>query len=526
MKKICFNKWVFFLFLIIFLGFLLRVYRVADIPSGFFADEAANGFNAYKILTTGRDEHGIPFPFYFRSFGDYRNPVVIYSMIPLVAIFGLNEFAVRLTMVIYGTGTILLLFFLTREIFFKSSPFTKTVLPLTSALFLSISPWHIQFSRTGFEFISMPFFLVLSLFLFFRFIHRGPLYLLLLSAFSFVITFYTYYPIQLVLIPFIIGIIFMHKKILFFKTKAFRISSILFFLIFLLGMLAFVKGVFNGQALTRFHSVSPLSQSNIKEIAPKLIDTYLKHFSLDFLFTKGDIDMPGHFITRHSVHHLGELYLFQLPLLIVGLIFLSLRFPKILGLFLLWFSLYPIGSAIVGNGPFAHRSIFGLIPFQILSAFGLTVIFEFFNKIEIEGRLLQSLLKIIIGGFLMTIFFFSLQQYVYKYFIEYRLYSSDFWGWQYGPREIIRYFVSEEKNYDELIMSGQFNSPEIFLKFYAPNNCQKCKIGNVKLYNPDKRQLFALSPEEVKEMEYVTKKIIYYPNQQIAFKVVEFKHGQ
>src|SRR3989344_9678426 len=87
---------------ILLLKFILRVYDLSNNPPGFFGDEAAIGYNAYKILQTGKDEYGEPYPIFFRSFGDYRLPIPIYANIPFVAFFGLNEFSVRLTAVFYG----------------------------------------------------------------------------------------------------------------------------------------------------------------------------------------------------------------------------------------------------------------------------------------------------------------------------------------------------------------------------------------------------------------------------------------
>jgi len=73
-------------------------------------------------------------------------------------------------------------------------------------------------------------------------------------------------------------------------------------------------------------------------------------------------------------------------------------------------------------------------------------------------------------------------------------------------------------------MSNHFNSPEIFFKFYAIDDCQKCKIGGINLINFNNKQIFALSPEELdnKSIPYLNHKNIYYPNGDIAFSIVEF----
>ena len=87
---------------------------------------------------------------------------------------------------------------------------------------------------------------------------------------------------------------------------------------------------------------------------------------------------------------------------------------------------------------------------------------------------------------------FSLYKYLYKYYYEYPLYSSDFWGWQASPREIMQIFLTEKDNYDELIIDGNFNAPDIFLKFHYPQRTckQKCKIGNVGYFDAQKKTTF------------------------------------
>ena len=108
-----------YLMAIIFLAIFLRVIFLNEVPNGFYSDEASIGYNAYSILKTGKDEHGMLLPLYFKAFGEYKNPVYIYSAIPFIKIFGLNEFAVRLTSALFGTLTVLFTYFLAKELFHK-----------------------------------------------------------------------------------------------------------------------------------------------------------------------------------------------------------------------------------------------------------------------------------------------------------------------------------------------------------------------------------------------------------------------
>ena len=80
------------LVLVVLLGFVLRFYKVVLDPPSLNWDEVSIGYNAYSILKTGRDEWGKFMPVHFKAYGEYKLPVQIYSSIPGIAIFGLNEF--------------------------------------------------------------------------------------------------------------------------------------------------------------------------------------------------------------------------------------------------------------------------------------------------------------------------------------------------------------------------------------------------------------------------------------------------
>src|SRR3989344_3648253 len=90
------NLHTIILILIIIVGGFLRMYQLHDNPPGFFADEASVGYNAYKIATTGKDEHGAVLPVFFQAFGEYKGPIQTYLTVPFITLFGLSELAVRL----------------------------------------------------------------------------------------------------------------------------------------------------------------------------------------------------------------------------------------------------------------------------------------------------------------------------------------------------------------------------------------------------------------------------------------------
>jgi 4-amino-4-deoxy-L-arabinose transferase-like glycosyltransferase len=511
------------LFLIVLLGFFLRVYRVTKVPPGFFCDEAAIGYNAYSLLKTGADEYGIPYPFFFRSFGDYRNPLPIYFNVPMIAAFGLNEFSVRFASAIAGTLTILTVFLLTERLF-------GNLTALMTSFLIAISPWHLHFSRFGSEYIYFPFLFSLGVYLFILGIEKKsvlPFGFFILGA-----SLYTYYPAWLVTPLFTLGLVFIYRQKLL-RIKKYFIAGGLIFIIILLPLLIGIK---NKIALTRWNRVSVfknLSNRPTNFLIKNFTRTYFAHFSYTFLFKEGDIGYPGHFINRFSVRGMGELYLFQLPLVILGLLILAKSLKKAANqTIILWLALYPLGSTLIGTdggGPFAFRSIIGVVPFQIISGIGFIKIL-FLTK-KFMKQYYQSI-KIIFVILFLFVSLFSLKSYLYRYYFDYPLYSSDFWGWQYGPKEVMKYFLSVKNQYDELLLMGNFNSPEIFIKFYDPENlCQnRCQIGGLERLDFNKRQLFAVGVDRLSEipkyLELGVIKKVDYPNQTPAFYIGEIKRFQ
>ncbi len=510
---------IILIFLVITLGFSLRIYNLGNNPAGFFCDEASIGYNAYTIITSGADEYGTPFPIFFRAFGEYKSPIEIYSTAPFVGIFGLSEFSTRLPSTIYGILSIIAIYFLAKEMFIRHRE--DNFIAIFSMFFLAISPWSIQFSRVSLEgLMAFVFFTTFGLFLFLKAQSKPNLFIL--SVISFTLALYSYFPARIFIPLFCLGLIGLHFKFFLQYKKQVLYSAILLLLL----LIPFLMNNLSLDGLARWQQVSvfyhpPKNESIVQHIT----SDYFQHFSADFLFLKGDIDMSGQFITRHSVRGIGELYLFQLPLILAGIFHLFKKRKKLFYIFLLWIILYPTGSMFtLDNTPQATRSIIGVAPFQILTAVGLEYLLELFIKLDLVAKtkyILHLTFTFIIGLLIVL----SFTSYLILYFSSYPNYSSDFWGWQYGARDIVQYFATNEQKYDEEIMAPEFNAPEIFFKFYAPNDCVKCKVGLPdKLYDPNKKQLFALTPDYLKnnpEWNFEPLEKIYYPNGTIAFLIGE-----
>ena len=153
----------FFLAIILILAAFLRLYKLGSLPNSYTPDELAQGYTAYSIIQTGRDEWGSQNWLNLRSFGDYKPPLQTLLMIPSIKIFGLTPFAVRLPNAIFGIATVLITYLIAQQLF------DNTLISLLSSLFMSVSPWSLPMSRIALEANLVVFIISLAVFLFIKF---------------------------------------------------------------------------------------------------------------------------------------------------------------------------------------------------------------------------------------------------------------------------------------------------------------------------------------------------------------------
>jgi 4-amino-4-deoxy-L-arabinose transferase-like glycosyltransferase len=487
MKK---NKLVLLISILVF-AFLIRIINIDKNPNGFFCDEASIGYNAYLVLKTGKDEFEKKLPIFFKAFGEYKSPVMIYSTIPFVKIFGLNIFSIRLPAIVYGLISIIAIYLLLNLIFDVNTA-------LYGALIFSILPWHFHFSRFNFELMPYIAFALLGLYYWFLYLKNIKIKSLSLSLLFFALSLYSYFPARIIIPLFSLTLFIIYFK----KIK--KIHLIFIFIFTSILVLPLLIHTLFGGGMSRWYQVN--GQVNIE----KIIKKYPQYYSFTYLFVKGDIDTPGQFITRHSVRGIGELYYFQLPLILIGIFYLFKKNRHFFYLMLIALLIYPLADIFTNSiSPQATRTIFAIIPTTILSAVGLK-------------QLLQSIKSSFFRILIFVILFFSFINF-WKLFQKYPLYSSDFWGWQSGPQEIMSYYLTQTKNYDQLCIEGAFNGSYIFTKFFDPQNiCRdKCQICDTKIFDPNKRQIFAVTKNYVYDSNiFNIKKTIYYPNLEIAFYII------
>ena len=434
----------------------IRLVKLDTVPIELFGDELDAGYQAYSILKTGKDIRGYKFPIYFHSLSESKAPVYLYATVPFVAVFGLNEWGVRLPAVFFGMAGILFIYLLAKELF------SDEKIATVSLLICSILPWHIQYSRAGLEETLLMTLVTGGIYFFLKSFRRNSS--LLLSVLFFGLSVYTY-PTAVIFTPiiFLILILIFRREITLIKPKL--IVSALALLA--LGSIPFLMGISTGQSQERFFKISIFSdQKSIDKIILKranssveerifhnkltrfssvFLENYLTTFSPQFLFLKGD---PA---PRHNSGQ-GQLLWSLTPFLIVGFyeILKQLKDKKSRFL-LLWLLSSPIASSLTSDGATHAGRLFIMIPpLVIMISLGLARIF---SLREMKGNLVKLLSLIAI--------FFSFIFYLHQYYVHY---PNDSWQyWQFGYKDAITQLGKFDQKYSRVILNN--NHDPMLLRF-------------------------------------------------------------
>ena len=487
------------LFIILILAAFLRIYKLSTIPPHLTPDEAALGYNAYSILKTGRDEYGKFMPMIFKSFGDYKPGLYVYLTTPFVAIFGLNEFAVRLPSALAGVMAVWLIYKIVSYLFPDKnfSLFTfHFSLGEISALLLTISPWHLHFSRGAWE-VNVSLTLTLAgIYFFLRALDTNRLFgssraepeslrmtskgmNIIWSSICFSLTLVTYQGAKLstLLVLMVLAIVFRKEVLELIKgSKKYIIAAfILGLVISSPALLSFFReetgrleiySVFsyprktedvNRLLIQGNEEVGGLSyklyHSEPLNFARVIFGKWFNHFSGRFLFFEGDWPNP-----RHSVPNHGMLLLVDILLLIVGLVVLIKLKGKAKWFILLWLVLAPLPAILSRDQVHSVRAYNMVIPLTFVSSLGLMILIKFIKRVP--GTIIRNSYFTI----LVLAFIGSLVYYFDSYYVHLSKHTSRFWS--YGNKQIVETVTPIQGNYDKVKVQQSFAQPYIYFLFY------------------------------------------------------------
>jgi len=453
------------LVVIFFLGLLLRLFKLGSVPVSLYWDEAAIALDAKAIVETGFDQHGRYWlqPVY-PSWGDYKLPGYVIACVPFFNLIKNNvSLAVRLPSAIAGTLTILVVYFLTKQLL-RDKIKNSNYLSIIASFLLVISPWHLQFSRAGFEANLALFFNSLAL-LFFLKADKKKIFTPFFIIFS-VSAIYSYYSARIVL-PFILGTAFW-----FFWKKNFKNILIFFLSLVLIFSLSIplinnpltqqaeqlrlsTKNILTDPEIVNYSSLL-IEQDGGGFLARKihhrflyrlkiLLSHYFDHFSFRYLLLQGDPNL------RHST---GKIGVFLIPGLIGFILgeywlFGKKKFFFSLNLMLL-ISFLP--ACIPYETPHALRSLNAVIFINIIGAFGLVYLIKQIKK---------SLWRYLFLFIFILQFLFYLQDYYFFYP------QRSFWDWQYGYKQAVKKVWDRYPEYDKIYFTNAYHRAYLYFMLYS-----------------------------------------------------------
>lgn len=534
------------LILIFTSALVLRLLFLNKIPFGVTNDEASVAYDAWLLSKTGKDQWGEFLPLEFRGFGDYRLPVYQYLLVPLVRLFGLKAWAIRLPTAFFASASIILLFFLIRLIF-KDQKIKGDTIGLISAFLLIINPWHFGLSRVIMESNLGLFFVLLSVYFYLK--SEKDLRQFSLGVFFAILSFYTYYSYRIFL-PLFLLILTLNNQNLIKKQWKKKLKVVLIGLIFLIPI---IISVFQGGGTARLSQVSIFRDKSIagqineyqgacKEKLPSFVCriffnkhsayfkqfalNYFNHFSPQFLFFS-EFEKGWGFLPPSSYF-----YLINLPFFFAGLFYL-LKKPegKPFFTFLL---LAPLADSLTGKGHFA-RSFLMTVPVVFFIAGGWYCFFSFLKKRKKAYLVILPIL----------VYFYSFSQFLINYFFYFPVKHARCTYYEYQP--LFEYLKKAEADYDQIYISkiNRDTKQYIFYLYYFQIEPEKYfgferqieiedggwvwikKMGKFyfidqpdRLANYPQKSLLAIDPQGVggfgKPME-----TIKYPDGKVAFNIYD-----
>jgi 4-amino-4-deoxy-L-arabinose transferase-like glycosyltransferase len=477
MKRI---NWL--LLLILAFATFLRFWHLGNYPA-LNADEAAIGYNVYSLIKTGMDEHSHPWPVHFQSFNDYKPGLYFYLVLPFVKFLGLNSWSVRIPNATLSVLTVYLVYLLVYKISenFKEKIKNPRTFALIAAFFIAISPWHIQFSRGGWEVNTATFFMVLGVYLYLKSLEN--IRFLVFSFVAFCLSLYTYHAARVVIPLLIIGILVIFRKEVVQHLKAYLICALCAFIL----LLPLGKDMLRPEISSRaagvglFADPGPISRINeqrgehedYNSLGAKLLhnkfvnytlafaENWSAHYHGLFLFLSGDA------VQRDKVPETGEMYMFDVIWLVIGLWWMIRNIRKETKVILLWLVVAPVAAALTFQSPHALRAENMVIPLVIVTAFGFTQVLLWLESQKKTFRVFGELALILLVSW-------QFFRYVHMYWVHM---SKEYpFSSQYGVSQLVEYVSKNQDKYKNVVVTERYDQPYILFLFYMkypPNEFQK-----------------------------------------------------
>lgn len=428
-----------------------HLWMLGSLPQGLYVDESSIGLNAASIATNLTDEHGKYLPVYFEAFGEYKNPLYIYTASLLFKVFGVNDFILRFTSFIFYTIFATGLIVLVKQIF----PQNKTILGY-SIVVAGFLPWIFTLSRISFEVISQPAVMIWALYFFIRAYVKSnqqtnPRLWASMTGIVTGLSVYSYSTSRLLSFAFIAFIFILYTHRQYWKRHGYLLVGAALSLI----PYAFFSLVHSGALTHRFSLLTYVfnTQLSLFDKVAIFLSNYFSYFDLNFLLFSGD---PN---TRHHTGYGGEIFISVYILFLLGIAALSAKLTQanskkkfILFLFLNLASA-PVAAALTEPNH-SLRSVMLGVYIIIFSTFGLALL----QQIRLHYLRYLSIITIL------TLLIVESGLYLHDYFNHYPVVSVVAFESYDFKHDLARAIAH---NPHDIVVSSQANQPYAHLEYYA-----------------------------------------------------------
>ena len=463
MKKLLKSKKEFLLLLIIIvLATVLRLYNLGTVPVSMTDDEIRETYTAYSIAHTGRDMFGNFLPAVFKIDGASTwSPVLVYIKTPFSLLLPLNSFTARFPYALAAIFSVILFYFIVKKLF-------NDKIALASSFALSVSVWQIQLARIVIETnISLTLYL-LGIFVYLYSKNRTRL--IVLSMVIFFLAFYGYSAFKIFFLPLMLILIW-------YKFKELGKNHLLIILTTILlafGSYGFLSITQNAASyvspggvpfffLDKQQTALSVELERRASNEPQIIKTlyynkftywgrvfstnYLTAFSPQYLFL--DQEASG----IYSIWNRGEMYVFELPLLIFGFLCLFTKKRKEFYLVLLLLLISPLPSALgIGTPTWTSRSalmVFWLYTFVGAGIYYLLILFK------------KQQFRYLVFAAIFLMYIYSVSGYIFQYYYDWSRINSKYFAT--STKDLVYATNKYTKEGKKVIISGA--RPVEFLNF-------------------------------------------------------------
>lgn len=479
------------LLLITIVGGFFRVYSITKYPSSLNHDEITQLYDAISIAETGKDIYGNSYPLIFKSINDYKPPFYTYSTALAYKLLGWQEFSVKVTAILFGVLMIPAVYL------FSSLLFKNSSIGIFAAIFTAVAPFEIFYSRKGFENGAGIFLMLLGSSSLIYFIEKQKKNKFLYVSFIFFgLAMYTYFSHVFIIPLLLIGFYLSYKKSFDKIGRRTLLKNSIIALLIILPLIFLVlqnpdasnrsQAVFISQDLDLGRLIDNFNNPVLRNLIliAYSFNRFLSQFDLSYLFANG-LDL-----TNQGFFGIGPLLFFQLPFLIIGIVYLvrNLKLTSYGGLIILWIILGMLPSGLTFEPHSPHRSVMVFTMLNIVLAVGMYFSYQYIR--ELKPKIKLAIYTIIAGGFAINLIYFT-----HIYAVNYAFEKSQ--GIQYPFKQVAQFAWEQYPNFKSIVIDPQFgtHAPVIgtgmhyYLGFY----------GN---YPPAKMQREFRTGENIRETKF------------------------